>query len=53
MKANSVCWLRSASATASGNVAGLSDDVAVLGGGYVLDGGYGYVDSGFSPACSI
>ena len=46
MKANSVCWLRSAIATASGLVALLSD-------GYVYLVDYGSVDYGISPACSI
>ena len=40
------CWLRSAYATGSGNVACLND-------GYVDYFAYGNVGFGFSPACSI
>ena len=46
MKANSVCWLRSADATGSYGVAFLYD-------GNVYCDDYGVCDSGFSPACSI
>ena len=46
MKANSVCWLRSADATYSGHVAVLAD-------GYVFVVGYSSGVTGISPACSI